>query len=291
MLSMPLYKFTLDSVRNYRRYFIPKLWNSWITELHKKPQFETSPVQAFRLVGSKTKQGKSKVRCFQTGGKVSIDYMNQYSEQKILTAKSELTLEQAKELYPEWYELRIEKGLPKRTWECHKGLYEWWLDQLPRIEVGHRYHYMLCLAAYAQKCGIPDDMLHKDMERCRVELDKLSPPSNPQTVADLDKAMKAHQERFRTLPREKVSELSGLFIPKAKRNYRPQAVHVKIMVATRDILYPNGEWRNKEGRPSKSEEVKRYIQEHSQDNVSKLARGCGVSRPTIYKYLKELGIK
>lgn len=288
---LPLYKFTLDSVRNYRRYFIPKLWNSWITELHKKPQFETSPVQAFRLVGSKTKQGKSKVRCFQTGGKVSIDYMNQYSEQKILTAKSELTLEQAKELYPEWYELRIEKGLPKRTWECHKGLYEWWLDQLPRIEVGHRYHYMLCLAAYAQKCGIPDDMLHKDMERCRVELDKLSPPSNPLTVADLDKAMKAHQERFRTLPREKVSELSGLFIPKAKRNYRPQAVHVKIMVATRDILYPNGEWRNKEGRPSKSEEVKRYIQEHSQDNVSKLARGCGVSRPTIYKYLKELGIK
>lgn len=285
---LPLYKFTLDSVRDFRRGFIPKLWDSYITELHKHPQFETSPVQAFRLVGSNSKQGNAKVRCFQTGGKVSVDYMNEYSKYKILTHKSELSLEQAKELYPEWYETRIVKKLPKRTWECHKGLYDWWLCQMQYIEVGHRYHYMLCLAAYAQKCGVSDEQLKIDIEYCRKELDKLSPPDNPLTVADRDKALQAHTERFRTLPRKTISELSGIEIPKAKRNYRPQEQHMKIMRAIRDIDYPNGEWRNVFGRPSKEKEVKEYILDHPQESVSQMARGCGVSRPTIYKYLKEL---
>lgn len=284
---LPLYKFTLDSVRNYRRGFIPKLWNSWITEQNKKPQFETSPVQAFRLVGSKTKQGNAKVRCFQTGARVSVDYMNNYSPNKILTVKSELTLEQAKELYPEWYEYRIVKGLPKRTWECPKGLYDWWLDQLPNIEVGHRYHFMLCLAAYAQKCGVSHEQLKKDMAFCREELDKISPPNNPLLVSDMEKALQAHQERFRTLPRAKISELSGLEIPQAKRNYRPQTQHMLYLNGMNAVKRSMGE-EFATGRPNKAEEVKQYILDHLQDNVSKLARGCGVSRPTIYKYLKEL---
>ena len=47
--------------------------------------------------------------------------------------KSTVTLEEAKELYPEWYEKRIVQGEPKQkskkqggTWVCNEALYEWW---------------------------------------------------------------------------------------------------------------------------------------------------------------------
>ncbi|MCQ4928166.1 hypothetical protein NE466_11550, partial [Veillonella parvula] len=47
--------------------------------------------------------------------------------------KSTVTLEEAKELYPDWYEKRIVQGEPKQkskkqggTWVCNEALYEWW---------------------------------------------------------------------------------------------------------------------------------------------------------------------
>ena len=46
--------------------------------------------------------------------------------------KSTVTLEEAKELYTEWYEKRIVQGEPKQkskkqggTWVCNEALYEW----------------------------------------------------------------------------------------------------------------------------------------------------------------------
>ena len=39
------------------------------------------------------------------------------------------TLEEAKELYPEWYQSKIVEGKPlKKTWTCNIALYEWWKD-------------------------------------------------------------------------------------------------------------------------------------------------------------------
>ena len=47
--------------------------------------------------------------------------------------KSTVTLEEAKELYLEWYEKRIVQGESKQkskkqggTWVCNEALYEWW---------------------------------------------------------------------------------------------------------------------------------------------------------------------
>jgi len=282
---LPMYPKILDSVRNFRRSFIPKLWDSWITEAHNKPQFETSPVQAFRLVGSKTKHGNCIVRCFATGERVSIDYMNQYSSNKITTFKSTLTLKEAKELYPEWYENRIERGLPRHTWQAHEGLYEWWVNRMPEVRVGHRYHYLLCMAAYAQKCGISEERLAKDMAFCRKELDKLSPPDNHLTMADLAKAMQAHKERYRTLPREKISELSGLEINPAERNGRKQSVHMKYLNGTNAVRRSLGE-EFATGAPTKEKLIKDFAAQHPEMSNRQLAMALGVSRNTVNKWLK-----
>jgi hypothetical protein len=284
---LAMYPHVLASVRNFRRAFIPRLWDSYITEANNKPQFETSPVQAFRLVGSKTKHGDAKVRCFKTGPCVNIEYMNAYSSNKIDCMKSSISLAEAKELYPSWYEKRIEKNLPRRAWECPEGLYEWWLKRMPEVQVGHRYHYMLCLSAYAQKCGIDEERLAKDMALCRKEMDKISPADNPLTMSDMAKALQAHQERYRTLPRHKISELSGLEIKPAKRNHRKQTVHLAIARSTKAVLNAVGEGHaSNAGRPTKQQQVVDYFERHPNATVRKASQELGISQPTICKWRK-----
>lgn len=285
---LPMYPNVLDSVRDYRRALIPKIWDSWICECYKKPQFETSPVQAFRLVGSRSKHKDDAVRAYRTGDRVTVEYLNKYSPNKLVDCRHSMSLAEAKELYPDWYEARITKGLPRRAWECHEGLYDWWLSRMPEVQVGHRYHYMVCLASYAQKCGIDEDRLAQDMAMCRAEMDKLSPPDNTLTMADMGKALQAHQERYRTLPRRKISELSGLEIKQAKRNGRTRAVHLKRARAVQAIDYPEGEWRNVCGAPTKKELVRQYVASHPYETVTQIAKGLGISRTTVYKWLEEL---
>ena len=156
---------------------------------------------------------------------------------------------------------------------------------MPEVRVGHRYHYLLCMAAYAQKCGISEERLAKDMAFCRQELDKLSPPDNRLTMSDMAKAMQAHKERYRTLPREKISELSGLEIKAAKRNGRKQSVHMKYLNGTNAIKRSLGE-EFATGAPTKEKLVKDYAVKHPNATVTEIARECSVSRTTVYKWLK-----
>ena len=52
--------------------------------------------------------------------------------------------------------------------------------------------------------------------------------------------------------------------------------------------YPNGEWRNKDGRPrgsgTKERMVKEYKAANPKANITEVARALGISRPTVYKY-------
>jgi DNA-binding MarR family transcriptional regulator len=62
------------------------------------------------------------------------------------------------------------------------------------------------------------------------------------------------------------------------------------MNAIRDVVYPNGEWRNKEGRPkgsgTKEYLIKEYLLENPASTPTEIARNLGISRTTVYKYLK-----
>lgn len=283
-----MYLAVLKSVRAFRREFIPKLWDSWITEASKKPQFETSPVQAFRLVGSRTKHKDTVVRCFQTGARVSVDYLNQYTTKaKIDLSGSRLSLDKAKELYPDWYQRRIVEQRPKYTWQAPEGLYQWWLNRLPEVEVGHRYHYLVCLAAYAQKCHIEQDKFLKDIALCRKELDKISPPDNPLTMADMSKAAQCNSEPYRLLTRSRISELSGLDIQPQKRNGRTREQHLTLLNGTNALRREMGE-EFAPGAPTKKELVQDFIKAHPEMNNSEVAAALKVSRPTVIKWRKEL---
>lgn len=285
-----LYSNVVSQVRQFRKAFIPKLWNSYITEQSKHPQYEISPVQAFRLCGSKSKDGSNKVRCFKTGERVTLETMNSYvDEDSQITEtfyQNDYTIEEAKELFPDWYQKRIVDKLPAYSWQAHRGLYEWWKNRLPEIEVGHRYHYLLCMGAYAIKCGISKEELTKDVMFARRELDKISPIDNPLTISEAMKALQSAVEVARFMKRETISNLSGLEIKQQKRNGRKQTVHLATMRAIQSVLYPNGEWRYKGGAPTKKDLIFAYLEQHPKATIRQTAQDLGISKTTVQKWAK-----
>ena len=61
------------------------------------------------------------------------------------------------------------------------------------------------------------------------------------------------------------------------------------MSAVRDVVYPDGEWRQGNGRPSKKVQVKEYMWAHPDEtNKSEIARGAGVSRRTAIRLYDEI---
>ena len=86
--------------------------------------------QPFRCVGSRTK-GSSYAMAFQTGKKVTIEYLNQFLPEELRLDsiyKSKYTLEQAKELYPDWYKRRIQRGEDRGHYNRYQPIYYNWID-------------------------------------------------------------------------------------------------------------------------------------------------------------------
>lgn len=280
---LPLFKTNKESLARYKTFLTRLIWNRYTTDSYNAIQQE--PIgQGMRAVGTISKDGKDRVRAFKYGKRVTIDYLNSF----VFEPGNEIEV---------WNKTQEGKGKPRverKSTNSNIGFYNAYKEKLLDYTAeGRRYFGLMILAVIALKCGVSKEQLEKDALSFVPALDGFTErEDNHFREEDALKAITAYDvNHFMFMKRETIVRLSGVPFEPCKRNHRPQMVHVKIMTATRDILYPEGEWRNAEGRPNKSEEVKRYIQEHPQDNVSKLARGCGVSRPTIYKYLKELGIK
>lgn len=297
LLEKPLamYSNVVDQIRAFRKAFVPKLWSSYISDSYKTPQYESSPVQAFRLCGSNSKDGKTKVRCFRTGPRISIEELNSYVEEeaqiRAIHYRSNLRLDEAKELYPEWYQRRIEQGLPPHTWQAPHKTYEWFIQQLPKIEVGHRYHYLYCLASFGIKCGIDKETVEADVMFARKELDRISPAHNPLTMRDAKNALQGYRPENRYLKRETIAKLCGITIPAAKRNGRKREVHLKLMRARKKSLIEVGELSAIGGRPSKSELVITEYLKNTEQSISAVARNAGVDVKTARKWIKEYRAK
>jgi hypothetical protein len=87
-----------------------------------------------------------------------------------------------------------------------------------------------------------------------------------------------------TFPRSDIEKISGIPIPANKRNGREQAQHVKIMNAVRDVLHPDGSWRNVDGRPSARRRVWEYRQQYPDAPKAECVRSTGLSKKTVYKW-------
>ena len=159
---IPLFKNIVEQLQAFKHKFTWLIWNESIVDIKDDRDIQQEGIfQAFRMVGTITKNG-DRARAFLTGDKVSMEYLNEFVDEKSRVTqfkyKSELTKAQAKEKYPEWYERRIENGEPKGVWHVNRALYDWWKKKIfEGARVGHRYNCLMVLTTYAMKCSMYDE--------------------------------------------------------------------------------------------------------------------------------------
>ena len=301
---LSLYRNLEDTLSALKEDFINRLWNDTSSLNPDEPDI-TGIYQGFRCVGSQSKLGAEYiVKAYKLSDNrytledikdsipsCKVDLSVLY--EKPTPTKKTTKLEKAKELYPEWYEERIVKGMPnqKRTWVNDKALYEWWKRQITEnVKSGGRYFSIMALCAYGLKCGISDYKIRKDAYAFLEHLENLTEDAdNHFTRADVKDALKSLKKDRRKLAtitsREWIAKNTKVTIPENTRNRRTQVQHLYLARRKKEDMKFLGEEIN-EGRPSKEQLVKEYLAEHPNDNPTQVARALGISRPTVYKYMK-----
>lgn len=289
---IPLFANIFQQLSKVKEYFTPFFWSEYITKSWQKPQFEPL-TQPFRCVGTRTKAG-AYAMAFETGKKITLEYLNNLLPKDLQVNqiyKSKLSKARARELYPDWYRRRVEEGQPRGNWTRHEPIYYNWIKKIKSgAAVGHRYNCLENLCSLAVQCNIPPEQVEKDCSDLAEYFESLTvSEDNHFTEYDVICALKTYYEASETAYRRKIEYISkktGIELKPNKRNGRKQNVHIKIMTSTRDILYPDGSWRDGNGRRSKEQLVQDYLVAHPDVSVTQAARDLGVSRPTIYKYMK-----
>ena len=284
---IPLFKNVVKGLERLKKRLTWQAWTQGASVLSDNVQYE-SLFQGFRMVGTVTKNG-GRCRAFKVGNKVTIEYLNKYVPEEYqvetIVYQSKLTLKVAKELYPEWYKKRIINKQLRGSWVCKKDLYDWWIRTLKECATeGHRYWCIMTLCTYAKKCGVSREVLEKDAYGLIPFMNSLG---SAFTEDDVLHALQAYDDRYITYPIKTIEERTDIKIERNKRNGRKQKQHLERARAVQEIDYPNGEWRNQEGRPKGSGKrniVKEWRDNNPDGKKIDCERETGLSRHTILKW-------
>ncbi len=289
------------SLKRFRQEFIHRIWNEDITE---EPIQHLPVVQGYRMAGSITKTNKT-TRAFLTGDIISIDVLNQYVhyENRIVTEwESKISLNEAKSKWPDWYERVIVKkerpsGWSAPHWSCNPAVYYWWLNLIKsKVTVGHRYNCLRCLVIYAVKCkhvdkhgndiGITYEQLSKDVYSLVEQFDKLSiSDKNKFTARDADDALLNYQPSYYSYPINSISAISGINIPKTKRNGQKREWHLEDMRDRKQKMKERGQpFKNPDGRPNKRNLIVKYKLDNPNSSKLKCSKDLNISYPTVCKW-------
>lgn len=288
------------SLDAFKKALTPFFWNQYVTKDYKMEniQFE-SPFQGFRMAGGVTKNGE-RTRIFEISTHpIAIEELNRYAVkfgkkecQIDIAYESELTLAEAKEAYPEWYERRVVNKQKKGTWECKRDLYDWWKRRITEgASVGHRYYCLLMLSIYAIKCGrnITEEELIQDAYSFLDQFDAMSDNDiNRFTDEDVMDALQGYYDKdLVTYPINSIVYRSGIQIEKNKRNFRKRdTTHQQYRRGIKALKIQLGEadgW-DKGGRPDKRQVVQNWRYEHPSGSKAECIRDTGLSKPTVYKW-------
>ena len=311
-----LFPNTVESLRLYKEELTKMIWSKSVTTSCTDDTIQQESIfQGFRMPGTLTKHGDKAV-AFRVGGRVSIDYMNDFMRPSFKgtrniegTYRSKLLLKDAKEKYPEWYEkVIVNKDKSRQEWALSRNVYDWWLREIKNGATdGHRYFCMKMLAIYAIKCSNyhpkknPNPVTQEEFEEDAWSLlDDFNArgkrADNPFTEYDILCALQVYEDRgMITYPRNSIAYKSGIeivpSIPRRKKGERlKQEDHLEEARAIRDIRMKRQgrDWRDGNGRPvgtgTAQARVIEYRNAHPEATVSEVARQLGVSRTTVYKW-------
>lgn len=284
-----------------------RMWDYKGTTQVEEIQYQ-SINQSFRMVGSTNAKYGSVIRAFRTGERVTLEYLNGYAKEKNRVnlkkpfRPSQMRLEEAKEKYPDWYQRTVVEGHrePKK-WDI-KGkqgyaLYDWWLNHVNKIKGGHRYFFLMCMAIYACKCDVPKKKLREDMKKALAELERVehhNPDGSEDHMhpEDIKSAMEAYDKAYYNFTINDIEHLTDVRIERNKRNGLKQNQHLYLARRRKeDMKAIELPMKAPEGRPKGSgtaqQRVAAYQAEHPEATVTEIARGLGISRTTVYKWVKK----
>ena len=299
-----LYHNLEDTLAELKEAFIRRLWNDTSSIRPDSPDI-TGIYQGFRCVGSQSKLGADfPVKAYKMSDNrytledIKDSIPNCKVDLSVLTEKpkkekSKLSLDEAKKLYPEWYQERVVEGRPKKkgTWVCNEALYEWWKNKIfTEVKVGGRYFSIMALCAYGLKCGISERRIRQDAYSFLEHLESLTDDEDNhftrEDVKDALKALKADNKLLSTMAsREWIEKQTKVVIPPNKRNGRKQATHLKIARFTLETM---NEDRGKalQGRPDKAKIVEEWRESNPLGTKADCIRETGLAKHTVYKWWK-----
>ena len=299
-----LYPYTKIQLKDLKYALTDKMWNRY-TSTEEKVQHQGIN-QGFRALGAKTKEDAVApvVRVFRLNTHpFSLSQLCEYVpedhwiDETKLWRETKYTMAEAKKKFPEWYEKVIVNGDTSREYWDIAGkvhgdnpyaLYDWWKGRiLAGASYGHRYFAIMALAIYGAKNDKSYDDVREDAFKLIPFLNSLN-PHEPFTEEDCEVALECYDARYKTFPIKDIEKITGIPIPRNKRNGRKQAQHVRVMNAIREIEHPDGSWRNLDGRPKGSgtaqEKVLQFRNEHPNASKAECHRMTGLDPKTIRKW-------
>lgn len=301
-----LFPYTKIQLKDLKYALTDKIWNMY-TSTEEKVQHQGIN-QGFRIIGGMTKEDAAErtVRAFRVNEHpFSLDQLCQYVpvelrvDQEKLWKESKYSLEQARKKFPDWYEKVVVNGdKSPKYWDIAGkvhgdnpfALYDWWRGKLEAgATYGHRYFSIMALAIYGAKNDKPYEDVRKDALEYVTFLDALN-PDEPFTASDVEAALECYDTRYKTFPIKDLEKITGIQIPRNKRNGQKQAHHLEEARAIRDIRMKRQgrKWDENNGRPKGSgtaqKKVQDYRTEHPDATVSEVARALNISRTTVYKW-------
>lgn len=316
--SVPLIPAVVPFLQQLKRRLTDVVWTDYTSDDGNEGRQYQGIYQGFRMPGTTTRLNGHGVDAKDTNKyealafmyapdgaseprRVTLDYLVDYCGirckeipgelYRVLETKGGRTpIAEAKERWPEWYERRVVQGEEKEGYDTNRGAYESWLSRIEDEAVVHgRYFAVLALVAYAVKCNVPLEDLERDAYALVPALDKLSDdPGNRFTDYDVACALSAYGSNdLRFWKNEYMCRRAKIAPHENKHNGRPQGEHLKIARFARDLNYDEpGGWINKNGAPTKRDEIRAYAAEHPEASQRAVAKALGVSPTTVNKWLK-----
>ena len=304
---VPCYKYMIEQLTAFKKVMEDFTWNETTSLTPEKPDHGAC-TQAFRMVGAETKLGKEYItRAYKVREErwtipelyawidkrahsflKGVDLPQTKEPIEVYRKRHPLTMEEAKRKYPEW-----NPSSNAKKWVCKDDLYHWWIRQIEdKAIVGGRYYSILALASYGAKCNIPMKQVEKDAMELLPYLESLTNDEvNHFTKKDIADALKFYRENRKNvtykLTREKIVELSKIDIKPSHREKGKrlkQAQHLELARYAQKVRDPEGEWRNKDGAPSKEQMVKEWRSAHPEGRKIDCERETGLSRHTVLKW-------
>lgn len=159
---------------------------------------------------------------------------------------------------------------------------------MDNTSTGYRFSSLKALAIIAFKEKVPKDVFEKDIKDLTEHWQNKDWNGDEFNSRNVEAIERLYDQaiKYSNTSSEKLEEWLGHTFRRIgnRRNGRTQKEHLARARAVQAIDYPDGSWRNKNGRPDLQAIVQEWRKNNPDGRKSKCIVETGLSKPTVYKW-------